>query len=282
MCEDGRASLLRGRRRTWTGGSTVTLDAPIDITLAGLAPARARRRRGRRAAGHAGDRAGAESRRRLSTSTCCSTIPARWEASASAATDEVAALRSCTVAKAGLVAAAVRDTSSPPTACGCGSSTTASNCVGEATGADMRSAGRPRCAAPNGGTEIGRAFDAAIASGEGRKHRGDRDRRQELGASTRSSIARTGIRVTAVLIGEDALEAGIAHLAGMTGGQVVRGDRLGRRQPRSRRRSMRRARRTDAEANRSATALRTSRRCGAARASIATWGREGRPGEQIG
>jgi hypothetical protein len=34
------------------------------------------------------------------------------------------------------------------------------------------------------------------------------------------TIARTGIRVTAVLIGDDALEAGIAHLAGMTGGQV--------------------------------------------------------------
>jgi SWI/SNF-related matrix-associated actin-dependent regulator 1 of chromatin subfamily A len=32
-------------------------------------------------------------------------------------------------------------------------------------------------------------------------------------------LARTGIRVTAVLIGEDALDAGISHLAGMSGGQ---------------------------------------------------------------
>jgi hypothetical protein len=34
-------------------------------------------------------------------------------------------------------------------------------------------------------------------------------------------IARAGVRVSAVLIGEDALEAGIGHLAGMTGGQVL-------------------------------------------------------------
>ena len=34
-------------------------------------------------------------------------------------------------------------------------------------------------------------------------------------------LARTGIRLTAVLIGEDALDAGISHLAGMTGGQSL-------------------------------------------------------------
>ncbi len=58
------------------------------------------------------------------------------------------------------------------------------------------------------------------------------------------TIARTGIRVTAVLIGDDALEAGIAHLAGMTGGQVfiATGSDAG---PADRaRRSTRRARRT--------------------------------------
>jgi hypothetical protein len=34
------------------------------------------------------------------------------------------------------------------------------------------------------------------------------------------ALARSGLRVTAVLIGEDALEAGIANLAGITGGQA--------------------------------------------------------------
>ena len=71
---------------------------------------------------------------------------------------------------------------------------------------------------PAGGTEIGRAFDAVIA----------KRRSQDVVIVTDGQswafdpqkIARSGIRVVAALIGEGALEAGIAHLAGMTGGQA--------------------------------------------------------------
>ena len=71
--------------------------------------------------------------------------------------------------------------------------------------------------APTGGTEIGRAFNAVVAS--------ERTKNLIVVTDGKSwaldpqSIARSGIRVNAVLIGEDALEAQIAHLASMTGGQ---------------------------------------------------------------
>src|SRR5439155_4802100 len=67
---------------------------------------------------------------------------------------------------------------------------------------------------PDGGTEIGRAIEAAVAAEktgnivvvtDGKSWALDPQR-----------LARTGIRVTAVLIGEDALDAGISHLAGLS------------------------------------------------------------------
>jgi predicted DCC family thiol-disulfide oxidoreductase YuxK len=93
--------------------------------------------------------------------------------------------------------------------------------LGEANGAD--------CAAlvgtvdgPRGGTEIGRAFDVVVAAGQ----RSGLARNVVIVTDGLSwaldpeKLARTGVRVTAVLIGEDASEAAIGHLAGLTGGQV--------------------------------------------------------------
>jgi hypothetical protein len=93
--------------------------------------------------------------------------------------------------------------------------------LGEAGGPDCEtlvgSIGGPR-----GGTEIGRAVDAVLAS-------------QTSAANPKNvvimtdglswaldpeKLARAGMRVTVVLIGEDANEAAIGHLADLTGGQI--------------------------------------------------------------
>lgn len=75
-----------------------------------------------------------------------------------------------------------------------------------------------RLGAPGGGTEIGRAFDAVIEFEQARNLIVVTDGKSW--ALDPQRVARSGIRVNAVLIGEDALEAQIAHLASMTGGQV--------------------------------------------------------------
>lgn len=72
---------------------------------------------------------------------------------------------------------------------------------------------------PAGGTELGRAFDELVAS-EGTKNvvlltDG------KTWAFDPQKYARSGIRVTAVLVGEDALEGRVADLAGITGGQII-------------------------------------------------------------
>jgi hypothetical protein len=90
-------------------------------------------------------------------------------------------------------------------------------CVGEGLGMQCRALA-DALAGPNGGTEIGRAFEAVLATGTARNVVIVTDGKSWVFDPQR--IARSGIRVTAVLIGEDALEAGISHLAGMTGGQA--------------------------------------------------------------
>ena len=70
---------------------------------------------------------------------------------------------------------------------------------------------------PAGGTEIGRALDAVMASGardivlvtDGKSH-----------ALDVGKLARSGVRFTVVLIGEDSLEANVGHLAALTGGEI--------------------------------------------------------------
>jgi hypothetical protein len=90
--------------------------------------------------------------------------------------------------------------------------------VGEGTGpATGQVVGRLR--SPDGGTEITRAFNAVIASGPAKDIVIVTDGKSW--AFEPQLIARAGVRVNAVLIGEDALEAGIGHLAGMTGGQLL-------------------------------------------------------------
>jgi hypothetical protein len=90
--------------------------------------------------------------------------------------------------------------------------------IGEGTGPATEHVVR-KIAGPTGGTEITRAFDAVIASGAAKDIVIVTDGKSW--AFEPQLIARAGVRVTAVLIGEDALEAGIGHLAGMTGGQVL-------------------------------------------------------------
>lgn len=89
--------------------------------------------------------------------------------------------------------------------------------IGEANGA--ATAAIINCLhSPSGGTEIGRAIEAVIASGKTKNLVIVTDGKSW--AFDPQAFARSGIRVTAVLIGEDALEARIAHLASMTGGQA--------------------------------------------------------------
>src|SRR5262245_2293328 len=70
---------------------------------------------------------------------------------------------------------------------------------------------------PSGGTQIHRALEALLASGpgdiilvtDGKSH-----------ALDVGKIARSGVRFTVVLIGEDSLEANVGHLAALTGGEI--------------------------------------------------------------
>jgi hypothetical protein len=90
--------------------------------------------------------------------------------------------------------------------------------VGEGTGPATEHVVR-KIGSPDGGTEITRAFNAVIASGAAKDIVIVTDGKSW--AFEPQLIARAGVRVTAVLIGEDALEPGIGHLAGMTGGQLL-------------------------------------------------------------
>ena len=70
---------------------------------------------------------------------------------------------------------------------------------------------------PGGGTELGRALEAAAAEAakdvvlvtDGKSH-----------ALDVQALARTGKRFTVVLVGADSLEANVGHLAALTGGQL--------------------------------------------------------------
>jgi hypothetical protein len=89
--------------------------------------------------------------------------------------------------------------------------------VGEADGAQCQALIKT-LAGPDGGTEVGRAFDAVIQSGKAKNVVIVTDGKSY--ALDPHALAQSGIRLTAVLIGDDALDAGVAHLAGMTGGQA--------------------------------------------------------------
>lgn len=72
---------------------------------------------------------------------------------------------------------------------------------------------------PRGSTELGRALDMVIAT-EGAKNVVLATDGKTWALDTQK-YARMGVRVTAVLIGEDALDANVAALAGITGGEII-------------------------------------------------------------
>ncbi len=90
-------------------------------------------------------------------------------------------------------------------------------CLGEATETGVEALVQ-KLNDTTGGTEIGRAFDAVAANSKADNVVIITDGKSW--AFDPQEIARRGLRVTAVLIGEDSLEGGVADLAGMTGGQV--------------------------------------------------------------
>jgi hypothetical protein len=79
-------------------------------------------------------------------------------------------------------------------------------------------AGLDRLSAPGGGTEIGRALEAVLAARPCRDILVVTDGRSH--ALDVHALARSGRRISAVLIGEDSFEARIGHLAALTGGAL--------------------------------------------------------------
>jgi hypothetical protein len=75
-----------------------------------------------------------------------------------------------------------------------------------------------RLSAPDGGTEIGRALEAVLAARPRRDILVVTDGRSH--ALDVHALARSGRRISAVLIGEDSFEAHIGHLAALTGGAL--------------------------------------------------------------
>jgi vault protein inter-alpha-trypsin-like protein len=211
VCEDGVATIARaGAARD--GSHTIRLDAPIDITVSGFVP--------RALEGIAADG------RRVTlhiepapVADASLDIDLLFDRSGSmnerASSDRDRAATKYTVAKAGLVTA-ISEHFKPADRMRLWEFNEGVHCVGAESGTACKGLVQA-LRGPDGGTEIGQAIEAAIAAEktgnivvvtDGKSWALDLQR-----------LARTGIRLTAVLIGEDALDAGISHLAGMTGGQ---------------------------------------------------------------
>ena len=212
VCEEGVATIARTGAAS-DGSHTIRLDVPIDITVSGFVPRALEgiAADGRRVTLHIEpapvadasldidllfDRSGSMNER------------------ASSARDRAAT--KYTVAKGGLVTAiGARFKSADRMRLW--EFNDGVHCVGEESGTACKRLVEA-LRGPDGGTEVGHAIEAAIAA---EKKTGNivvvtDGKSWELDPQR---LARTGIRVTAVLIGEDALDAGISHLAGMTGGQ---------------------------------------------------------------
>jgi hypothetical protein len=212
VCEDGVATIARAGTAT-EAGHTISLDAPIDIMVSGFTP--------RALEGIAADG------RRVTlyiepapVAEASLDIDLLFDRSGSmnerVSSDRGATTTKFSVAQSGLTAA-VNAHFKPMDRMRLWEFNDAVHRVGEASGmACTRLIAALR--GPDGGTEVGRAIEAAIAAEktgnivvvtDGKSWELDPQR-----------LARTGIRVTAVLIGEDALDAGISHLAGLSGGQA--------------------------------------------------------------
>ena len=211
-CEDGVATIARAGATT-EAGHTISLDAPIDIMVSGFTP--------RALEGIAAD--GRRVTLHIEPAPVAETsldIDLLFDRSGSMnerlSSDRRVTTTKFSVAQSGLTAA-VNAHFKPADRMRLWEFNEAVHRIGEASGmACTRLVAALR--GPDGGTEIGRAIEAAIAAEktgnivvvtDGKSWELDPQR-----------LARTGIRVTAVLIGEDALDAGISHLAGLSGGQA--------------------------------------------------------------
>src|SRR5262245_22551019 len=212
VCEDGVATIARAGAAT-EAGHTISLDAPIDIMVSGFAPSALEgiAADGRRVTLHIEPAPVAEAS--LDTDLLFDRSGSMNERLSS---DRRVTTTKFSVAQSGLTAA-VNAHFKPADRMRLWEFNEAVHRIGEASGmACTRLVATLR--GPDGGTEIGRAIEAAIAAEktgnivvvtDGKSWELDPQR-----------LARTGIRVTAVLIGEDALDAGISHLSGLSGGQA--------------------------------------------------------------
>jgi len=212
VCEDGVATIARaGAARD--GSYAIRLDAPIDITMSGFVP--------RALEGVAADG------RRVTlhiepapVADASLDIDLLFDRSGSmnerASSDRDRAATKYTVAKAGLMTA-IAEHFKGADRMRLWEFNDGVHCVGDGAGTDCKALVHA-LRGPDGGTEVGRAIEAAIAA-EKKTHNIVVVTDGKSWALDPQRLARSGIRVTAVLIGEDALDAGISHLAGMTGGQ---------------------------------------------------------------
>jgi hypothetical protein len=211
-CESGTATVLRAAHAS-AGRYHITLDAPIDVVVSGWSASLLE--------GIAADG------RRITLDIQPATkadasldIDLLFDHSGSmserAGGDPEISSSKFDVAKAGLEAVA-RDRLKPTDRIRLWEFNDRVRFIGEAMGAASEIMVR-QIHGPDGGTEVGAALQATGKSGRPRNVVIVTDGKSW--ALDAQALARCGLRVTAVLIGEDALEAGIAHLAGMTGGQV--------------------------------------------------------------
>jgi hypothetical protein len=210
-CENGTASLLRGGAPTG-GRFVIGLDAPIDITIAGWS---SKKLSGVAADGRTTRLEVKPGHKAISDLDLDVLFDHSGSMQEDASGDDEIGGSKFEVAKSAL-AAILRAELKPQDRIRLWEFNDEVRFVGECIGPCEALAGQLQ--PPSGGTEIGRAFDTVIASKKAKNVVIVTDGKSW--ALDAQKIARSGLRVHAVLIGEDALEADIAHLAGMSGGQV--------------------------------------------------------------
>jgi vault protein inter-alpha-trypsin-like protein len=211
-CEDGTATLIAAGAAV-DGRYAVTLDHPIDIAVSGFAP---RTLRGVAADGRTVElmiEPVAKSGEPLAVDVLFDRSGSMMER-ASGSREMVGSKFG--VAKAGLLAVA-RDQLERGDRLRLWQFNDGVVDLGEAAGRRV-AALIEKLDEATGGTEIGAAFDAVAAKSKSRNVVIITDGKSW--AFDPQAVARSGLRVTAVLIGEDALEGGVADLAGISGGQV--------------------------------------------------------------
>jgi hypothetical protein len=212
-CDNGKAMLIGCSKPNEAGVFEVSLDAPIDIAVSGWKPQELK--------GRAAD--GRELRLRVSPverSNADLDVDLLSDRSGSmndrADGDAETRQSKFEVAKSGLLAYAKGRVGDKDRA-RVWEFNSSVNFVGEAVGSAVPALVE-KLQTPSGGTELGAALDALSAH--------EASRNIVLVTDGKSwefdpqKYARCGMRVTAVLIGEDALDGGVSHLAGLTGGQV--------------------------------------------------------------